>query len=78
MIGMLCFGRVIIRFRRFDALFLVFGGRSVTRSCRCAYESGLQVKGKLIPAENRGITAAQTLCRQAADTRPKLPELLGR
>jgi hypothetical protein len=23
--------------------------------CRCAYESGLQVKGKLIPAENRGI-----------------------
>jgi len=32
MIGMLCFGRVIIRFRRFDALFLVGGGRSVTRS----------------------------------------------
>jgi hypothetical protein len=23
--------------------------------CSCAYESGLQVKGKLIPAENRGI-----------------------
>src|SRR5262249_7030146 len=38
--------------------------------CRCTYESALQVKGKLIPAENRGIighsAAAQTLCRQAA------------
>src|SRR5215831_20324226 len=30
-------------------------------ACRCAYESGLQVKGKLIPAENRGMS-----CRQAA------------
>jgi hypothetical protein len=41
--------------------------------CRCAYESGMQVKGKLIPAENRGIishwAAAQTLCRQAAQQR---------
>jgi hypothetical protein len=73
MIGMLCFGRVIIRFRRFDALFLVGDGRSVIRSAVAAYESGLQVKGKLIPAENRGIishwAAAQTLCRQAADAR---------
>ena len=41
--------------------------------CRCVYESGLQVKGKLIPAENRGIishwAAALTLCRQADDAR---------
>jgi hypothetical protein len=57
--------------------------------CRCAYESGLQVKGKLIPAENRGIIShwavAQTLCRQVAHEHEarriaanieKLPELL--
>jgi len=35
--------------------------------CRCAYESGLQVKGKLIPAENPG--HHQSLVGQAADAR---------
>jgi hypothetical protein len=43
MIGML-FGRVIIRFRRFDALFLVVGGgRFGDTVCR-AYSSGTKLR----------------------------------
>jgi len=42
--------------------------------CRCAYESGLQVKGKLIPAEKPGHHRSLggtdcAACRQAADAR---------
>jgi hypothetical protein len=51
--------------------------------CRCAYESGLQVKGKLIPAENRGIIShwAATLltkeeARPIATNIAKLPKLM--
>jgi hypothetical protein len=51
MIGML-FGRVIIRFRRFDALFLVGGGRSVT-GLPPRMRAGFQVKAKLIPAAKK-------------------------
>jgi hypothetical protein len=39
------FGRVIIRFRRFDALFLVVGGgRFGDTICRRAYSSGTKLR----------------------------------